>query len=143
VVGNGILLDTGILVHMVREDSTGVFVRQNYSPLLTEPRPLISVVTEGEIRSLAYLWKWGEWKRRQMAFLLDYFDRATIEADEILEAYAVLDSYSESTGRPMGENDAWIAATAHVTGRTLLTTDQDFDHLHPMHLIREYVGGAE
>lgn len=29
----------------------------------------------------------------------------------------------------MGKNDLWIAAAAHVTGATLLTTDADFDHL--------------
>ncbi len=34
----------------------------------------------------------------------------------------------------MGKNDLWIAATASVTGVTLMTTDGDFDHLHPVHL---------
>jgi tRNA(fMet)-specific endonuclease VapC len=31
----------------------------------------------------------------------------------------------------MGKNDLWIAATAHVYEATLLTTDNDFDHLAP------------
>jgi len=30
----------------------------------------------------------------------------------------------------MGQNDMWIAATAHVLGCELVTTDKDFDHLH-------------
>ena len=131
------LLDTGILVHIIRGDATGVFIRDNYAPLLADPRPLISIVTEGEIRSLAYQWKWGLAKREQMRFLLDYFDRSPIERDEILEAYAEIDGYREAVGRPMGKNDVWIAATAHVTGRRLLTTDQDFDHLHPDLITRE------
>jgi predicted nucleic acid-binding protein len=29
----------------------------------------------------------------------------------------------------MGKNDLWIAATAAVTGATLVTTDRDFEHL--------------
>jgi predicted nucleic acid-binding protein len=29
----------------------------------------------------------------------------------------------------MGKNDLWIAATASVLDATLLTTDNDFDHL--------------
>ena len=29
----------------------------------------------------------------------------------------------------MGKNDLWIAAIAHVTGATLVTTDKDFDQL--------------
>jgi predicted nucleic acid-binding protein len=34
----------------------------------------------------------------------------------------------------MGKNDLWIAAVAHVTQAGLMTTDNDFDHLHPLHL---------
>jgi tRNA(fMet)-specific endonuclease VapC len=30
----------------------------------------------------------------------------------------------------MGKNDIWIAATASVLNAVLLTTDNDFDHLH-------------
>lgn len=36
----------------------------------------------------------------------------------------------------MGKNDVWIAATTKVAGATLLTTDNDFDHLSatsPLH----------
>jgi tRNA(fMet)-specific endonuclease VapC len=30
----------------------------------------------------------------------------------------------------MGKNDLWIAATTSVLDAILLTTDNDFDHLH-------------
>lgn len=36
----------------------------------------------------------------------------------------------------MSKNDVWIAAVAKASGMTLLTTDADFDHLHPAHLVR-------
>lgn len=39
----------------------------------------------------------------------------------------------------MGKNDLWIAATALAEGATILTADQDFDHLHPHILTHEYV----
>jgi len=42
----------------------------------------------------------------------------------------------------MGKNDLWIAATAHVTGATLLTTDKDFDHLDPQFLVRVWINPA-
>ena len=45
-------------------------------------------------------------------------------------------------GVPMGKNDVWIAATAHVTGARLLTTDRDFDHLDPTFLGRDWVDPA-
>jgi tRNA(fMet)-specific endonuclease VapC len=37
------------------------------------------------------------------------------------------------------QNDLWIAATAAATGALLLTTDRDFDDLHPGSLRREWV----
>ncbi len=33
------------------------------------------------------------------------------------------------SARNMGKNDLWIAATAHILGAKLLTTDGDFNHL--------------
>ena len=38
------------------------------------------------------------------------------------------------SARNMGKNDLWIASTAFLFGLPLVTTDHDFDHLHP-HLI--------
>jgi len=35
--------------------------------------------------------------------------------------------------------DLWIAATAHATGARLLTTDKDFDHLHPAFVQRDWI----
>jgi tRNA(fMet)-specific endonuclease VapC len=57
-----------------------------------------------------------------------------------MEAYAVIDASSKSMGVTMGKNDLWIAAAAHVTGFELITTDSDFDHLHPDFLSRALVG---
>lgn len=48
-----------------------------------------------------------------------------------MEANAVIDADSKSSGITMGKNDLWIAAVAYVTGFELITTDADFDHLHP------------
>jgi len=56
------LLDTNILVHQVRRDAVGERIRQLYAPLLAEPQPLISVVTEGELRSLGFQVGWGQEK---------------------------------------------------------------------------------
>ena len=133
------LLDTNILVHQVRRDAVGDSIKQLYAPLLAEPRPLISVVTEGELRSLGFQVGWGKEKTDQAHYLLTYFQRATIETDEILQAYALIDTFSEHIGRSMGKNDLWIAATAHVMDATLLTTDKDFDHLDGRFLKRVWI----
>ncbi len=54
-----------------------------------------------------------------------------IDNPVIPRAYAVIDADSKGQGIAMGKNDVWIAAAANATGRTLLTTDQDFDHIDP------------
>jgi predicted nucleic acid-binding protein len=124
------VLDTSVLVHLVRNDEAGQRIGATYTPLMTDPRPYVCVVTEGELRSLAYQFGWGPDKVERMFFLLAHFQRVSIDTEEILHAYAVIDAYSQKVGNAMGENDVWIAAVAHVTRARLLTTDKDFDHLH-------------
>lgn len=62
-----------------------------------------------------------------------------INSVDILQRYAEIDAFSQGrlnsrplnmSARNMGKNDLWIAATASVLDATLLTTDNDFDHLH-------------
>jgi tRNA(fMet)-specific endonuclease VapC len=74
-----------------------------------------------------------------MDFYIDYFVRASNDDPETIRAYAVIDAYARRAGHPLGDNDAWIAATAAVTGARLLTTDKDFDRLDPMFLRREWI----
>jgi hypothetical protein len=69
----GYFLDTNILVHLVRRDGIGDFLAQHYSLFVADPRPMISDVSEGELRSLSIQWDWGERKLDQMEFVLSYF----------------------------------------------------------------------
>lgn len=133
------LLDTNILVHLVRRDALGQTILANYALLTLEPKPLISIVTDGELRSLTYQFAWGEQRIDQALFLLDYFGRVPIDTLEQLHTYAVIDARSRRAGVKMGKNDVWIAAAGHVTGATLLTTDRDFDHLPSDLLTREWI----
>lgn len=133
------LLDTNVLVHLIRGDAIWRRVRATYQPLLSDPRPLISVVTAGELRSLALQFNWQAEKTDQMEFYLGYFKRVTIDDPDLIRAYAVIDAHGQRTGHPLGKNDVWIAATASVTGARLLTTDRDFDRLDPLFLARDWI----
>ncbi len=106
---------------------------------MAEPRPLISGVTEGELRSLAYQWKWGEPKKEKMHFFLSFFWRMPFEKPEVYEAYATIDAWCEERGLPMGKNDLWIAASAHVFQAHLLTTNRGFDRLASTFLTRDFI----
>ncbi|MGH9845169.1 MAG: type II toxin-antitoxin system VapC family toxin [Blastocatellia bacterium] len=125
------LFDTNILVHLVRDDLTGQEIRAKFTPYTRDPKPLICVVTDGELRSLSLQFRWGSQKIDKMNFALDYFGRVPIEPKEVLETYAAIDAYSKAKGIKMGKNDIWIAASAVITNARILTTDEDFDHLDP------------
>ena len=133
------LLDTNILVHLVRNDTTGQRLKHERRLLLTDVVPAFCLVSEGELRSLAYQFNWGSDRADQMRYYLAYFRRIPLDAPELIEAYAVIDAHSRRNGVEMGKNDIWIAATAHFTGFELLTTDRDFDHLHPNFLTRALI----
>lgn len=133
------LLDTNLLVHFVRSDALGQRLKTDYALLTSPDVPLLSAVTEGELRALARKFAWGKAKMEQMEFFLTCFVIVPISAPGIMAAYAVIDDFSTRRGRLMGKNDVWIAATAHVTTATLLTTDRDFDHLDPAYLTRRWI----
>jgi tRNA(fMet)-specific endonuclease VapC len=126
----GYLLDTNILVHLVRMDDLGRYLDSTYSLSGGSNRFIVSIVTWGELKALAIGFGWGPARRADMLVMLGGFREADINDPSVLDAYADIDAWSRATGCKMGKNDLWIAATALVTGTTLLTTDKDFDHLH-------------
>lgn len=131
------ILDTNILLHYIRQDNIGKHISRFYAPHWKEQPPILSVVSIGEIKSIAKQNAWGSPKNSILEQLLRQLLHADITMD-IIERYAEIDAYSQNkllgqplelTPRNMGKNDLWIAATASVLGAKLLTTDSDFDHL--------------
>lgn len=133
------LLDTGILLHLVRGSALARGLDARYALRTSPSAPLISIVSVGELNSLARQLGWGEVRWLRLRVLLQQFQVIPLEAAGIVDAYGEIDHFSISAGRTMGKNDLWIAATAHVTGARLLTMDRDFDHLDPRFLTRDYI----
>ncbi len=133
-----ILLDTNVLIHLVRGNEIGQRIDTNYQLRARLERPLISIITVGESFALARKFKWGKTKVDQLKELLRELVVVDIHAS-VLEKYAEISDYLENIGQPMGQNDMWIAATASASNSWLLTTDTDFDRLHPTLIRREYV----
>lgn len=124
------LLDTNVLILSVRGSTTGRTIVTQFG-LTTSRTALISVVTVGEMLAFGRKRKWGVARQSRLNAELQHLPRIDIHHPDILNAYAELDAFAESVGRSMGKNDLWIAATALVSGLTLLTNDADFDFLHP------------
>ncbi len=132
------VIDTNILLIYLREEKTKSLIEDEYDPMGRDNNPMISVVTVGEIRSIAKRNYWGNKKLRAVENLMDKLIITDIKYEDLIEKYAEIDTYSQDkirekrlgmTSRNMGKNDLWIAATATVTGSKLITTDNDFDHL--------------
>jgi tRNA(fMet)-specific endonuclease VapC len=144
------VLDTNILVYFVRNDA---YIRQldnQYSLFSANNATFISIVSVGEIRSLAHQFSWGEGKLKRMNYFLQALRPFPIDGDEITAAYADIDAFSKgqhptlklppkTTARKMGKNDLWIAATTTLFNATLLTGDDDFSHLSPQFLKLEKI----
>jgi tRNA(fMet)-specific endonuclease VapC len=138
VLPAGYLLDTNILVHLVRHNDLGRYVDATYGLSAGTNSFILSVVTVGELYALAIKFGWGDAKRVALNALLDNFTWVDINDRQILAAYGEVDAWSLAHGHKMGKNDVWIAATARLTNTTVLTTDTDFDHLHPVHASRTW-----
>jgi tRNA(fMet)-specific endonuclease VapC len=129
-----VLLDTNIVLHLARGDTVGRRIDAEHDLRGRKERPLVSVVTAGELDSIVRKWNWGQKKRQHVQELLLELVLVPVTQGRIVTAYGEIDHFTENVqkpARPMGKNDLWIAATAHVTGAALLTSDGDFDHLAP------------
>jgi tRNA(fMet)-specific endonuclease VapC len=142
------LLDTNILVHILRNKRA--YFEKTFQIHKPEHRLIISAVTIGELRAFSLRNKWGANKKQQMEELISEFFVVEIHNDAIHNRYAEIDTFSQGklegqplpiisgqvrmSARNMGKNDLWIAATASIFNATLLSTDNDFDHLNTVFL---------
>lgn len=133
------LLDTNIILTYLRNNDTRSRIEKQYDPFGENNNPIISVVTVGEIKSIAKRNYWGEKKLNLLEEILESLIITDINSEDVIEKYSEIDAYSQGklknnplpmTARNMGKNDLWIAATATVTNSILLTTDKDFEHLN-------------
>lgn len=133
------LLDTNILVALIRGAGPVYDVVSAWlTPGADELRPMASIITAGEVSALTLKLGWGPVRRMRAEALLLRIPLLPV-ADDVLPHYARIDHHCERVAkpaRPMPQNDMWIAATARAAGIPLITTDTDFDHLHPRLLRR-------
>lgn len=132
------LLDTNIILLNLQKKPLAFQIREELGLDNVNNDAYISVVTVGEIQSLALQNKWGESRTVQLNEYINSFITLDINVQAVIDRYAQIDAYSQNrladrplnlSARNMGKNDLWIAATASVLDATLVTTDNDFVHL--------------
>jgi tRNA(fMet)-specific endonuclease VapC len=140
VAVGSLLLDTNVVVLLCRGGHAARELGRRYSLHARRETPAICAVTMGEALALARSNGWGEQKRGMLRDLLERLVVVDIQQERVLDAYTEVYVHARAAGRRMGQhNDMWIAAAAIATGATILTTDRDFDVLHPALLTREWV----
>lgn len=132
------LLDTGIIVHVMRGSSLGRHLVDDQQLRGRAEAPLISVVSIGELLSLSRQLDWGRKKVEYLREVLSELIVVDINSELVLSTYSEIDFWCHQNGFKLGKNDLWIAATAAVTNSLLLTIDKDFDPLHDRFLQRAY-----
>ncbi len=137
------LLDTNILVHLVRNSEKSEEVQLIFNLFDAAQSLYISAVSKGELLSFAKQSAWGKSKMDKLFNILGVIPSVPVDGSSpLMDAYADIDAYSQGkhpdfqtpagfSSRNMGKNDLWIAATALLLDLPLITTDNDFDHLHP------------
>ena len=136
-------LDTNIIIHLVRNSQKGKEIELRFGLFNPGQELFISAVSKGELLSFSKQSVWGKSKMEKLFHLLNRIPSFPIDgASTLMDAYADIDAYSQGkhpiylppagfSSRNMGKNDLWIAATAFLLELSRLTTDSDFDHLHP------------
>lgn len=118
------LLDTNIILNLVRANRLGQYIAATFDLTNAEYRPMVSIVSHGELWVMAEFNGWGKRKRTALEKALS--NLITIELDSRAVVHAYVEVHKVSRGLPAGartmsNNDSWIAASA-----VLLTTDKDF-----------------
>lgn len=143
------LFDTNIFVLLVKNEKFGKFIEQIYQNNSSE-NLYYSYITLGELDSIIKQNNWGTKKIRELNIILKGFQLLDGVSMELIRNYGTIDAYSQGklknkplpvglSSRNMGKNDLWIAATALSIQATLITTDQDFDHLNQVFIEVRYV----
>lgn len=134
------LLDTNIVLHIIRNSSTWQKIKDDYKLYKADKTIYISIITYAEIISIAKQLNWGQTKLEILQRILITMPTLMLNR-KIAEEYVNIDVYSQGksiknplpygmSARNMGKNDLWIAATTKHIGAQLITTDKDFDHLN-------------
>jgi tRNA(fMet)-specific endonuclease VapC len=113
------LLDTNILIAVLNNDAA---VRRRLS---SRPESLLSVISVGELLRGAYGSQRVEANLHRVRGITACITVIPCTV-ETAEAYALIKQSLRSKGRPLPDNDIWIAAAAQQHGLVLVSRDRHF-----------------
>lgn len=136
------LLDTSVLLFLVRGKQLGLYIDKTFDLSHAVHRPLVSIVSHGELWALAARHGWGTAKTDALTAMLDNMVTVDLNDRSVIDAYVEMSLASQAVSggaRVLSKNDLWIAACTKAADAVLLTTDKDFLHFHPLHCLVTYI----
>lgn len=123
--GGHYLLDTNVLLYWLRGGPVSTNINGQFGIMESSFRPMISEVTLGELQAFAMDSRWGEAKKKKLSEIQKQLLVIDLTSEQVYRAYAEYSTLAKTQGWPIfhDKNDLWIAASAKVTGATVLTTD--------------------
>lgn len=132
------LLDTNICIYIAKKRPLEVYQRLSE---LSIGDVGMSLITFGELRFGAKKSQHQEIALEKLEQLMRYIP-VIMPTQEAAEKYAIIRSFLEKTGQPIGNNDLWIAAHA-LSLNTILVTNNTKEFIKvPDLLIENWVNSA-
>lgn len=124
---------TDVAVEIGLLDTTVLVAAEAGRSLRVEALPesaAISIVTVGELRA-GILAAPDIQSRDRRLYTLERISGTTILSldHKVAQTWAAMRAYLAASGKGVGGNDLWIAATAAATGMPVITQDRDFHAL--------------
>lgn len=140
------LFDTNILIELVRATDRLDALKNRINP--DSATVFISIASVAEVRTFAINNNWGQKRLDALEELLETCTIIDI-GEAVAKKYVEIDTFNnrKNANYPliqgntvnMGKNDIWIAATALLLDLVLVTTDQDYSHLHGVIIEVDYI----
>lgn len=101
-----LLLDTSVVLHVARGRATGDALDRAFGLRARLDRPLISIITVGELLSFAKQRGWGSVKLERLEALVRELIVVDVRSRSIVDRYAEIDTFMVKHGHLVGDNDA-------------------------------------
>jgi predicted nucleic acid-binding protein len=127
-----LICDTSVVGHLLgmeeEPERYARWVEDGRDARVSSAARAISLVTIAEARAGYLIGRWGLERMRRLEHHLATFVHIPVERDFVGE-WARLRSQAKKRGISIGDNDLWIAATAHTRGYPLVTCDRDHERI--------------
>ena len=125
---NGSLLDTNVIIRMLDKDPLAIRMVEKWNRLYT------SVVVAGELYFAALNSGRPEANLEIIHGVLSTMEIICID-DAVAQSYSEIKLALKRKGKPIPDNDIWIAACAHAKGLSVATFDSHFREIPQIELV--------